>query len=335
LNTTLKVKIKGKKVYFKTKKGKTVFTRMGTVITDANGVSTSKVKLSYNKKSKTLKVTPDKKWWNSKKRKFPVEVRTTYITNQYTRDVKVGAAYAGSPNSTISYDKSLLLQANKSVAFARMSALSELNNKDVQIREAALNIKNEETLALGSGKTFDIGVHKVNQDWNVNTLTYNNRPAYEATASGVIGIQNVGNYQCDVTEIVKAWYAGEANYGVALVADNSNRAYQARLDRNPYFTVNYEIVGFDGAAQLKENIPVTRSVITAGQENYYYFDAKPGIAYDIYSESSIDTQATMYDTDKNRIAYDDNSGLDNNFSFTGAYNGTKYLKVSVKGGIGA
>lgn len=140
LNTKLKVKIKGKKVYFRTKKGKTVFTRMGTVITDANGVSTSKVKLSYNKKSKTLKVTPDKKWWNSKKRKFPVEVRTTYITNQYSRDVKVGAAYAGSPNSTISYDKSLLLQANKSVAFARMSALSELGNKDVQIRGAALNI---------------------------------------------------------------------------------------------------------------------------------------------------------------------------------------------------
>lgn len=46
LNTKLKVKVKGKKVYFKSKKGKTKFTRMNTVITDANGVSTSKVKLS-------------------------------------------------------------------------------------------------------------------------------------------------------------------------------------------------------------------------------------------------------------------------------------------------
>ena len=330
LNTKLKVKVKGKKVYFKTKKGKTKFTRMSTKITDANGVSTTNVKLFYNKKTKTLKVTPNKKWWNSKKRKFPVEIRTTYLTDKHRRDVKVGAAYAGAPNSNFGYDKSLLLQANKCVAFTKMSTLSELKNQDVQIRDAALHIKNEKTIKLGAGKTFDIGVHKVTQNWNVNKLTYNNRPAYEAGASATVGIQKAGKYQCDVTDIVRAWYAGEANYGVALVADNSNRSYQAKIDRNPYFTVHYEVVGFDGAVELKGNAPVTRSVIKAGQENYYYFDTKPGIAYDIYTDSSIDTQATMYDTAKNQVAYDDNSGLDNNFLFTGAYNGRKYLKVSVK-----
>ena len=330
LNTKLKVKVKGKKVYFKTKKGKTKFTRMSTKITDANGVSTTNVKLFYNKKTKTLKVTPNKKWWNSKKRKFPVEIRTTYLTDKHRRDVKVGAAYAGAPNSNFGYDKSLLLQANKCVAFTKMSTLSELKNQDVQIRDAELHIKNEKTIKLGTGKTFDIGVHKVTQNWNVNKLTYNNRPAYEAGASATVGIQKAGKYQCDVTDIVRAWYAGEANYGVALVADNSNRSYQAKIDRNPYFTVHYEVVGFDGAVELKGNAPVTRSVIKAGQENYYYFDTKLGIAYDIYTDSSIDTQATMYDTAKNQVAYDDNSGLDNNFLFTGAYNGRKYLKVSVK-----
>lgn len=326
----LKVKVKGKKIYFKTKKGKTKFTRVSTKLTDANGVSTTRVKLSYHKKTKTLKVTPGKKWWNSKKRKFPVEIRTTYLTDKHSRDVKVGAAYAGSPDSSFGYDKSLLLQANKCVAFTKMTTLSELKNQNVQIRDAALHIKNEKTLKLGAGKTFDIGVHKVTRNWKVNKLNYHNRPAYEAAASATVGIQKAGKYQCDVTDIVKAWYAGESNYGVALVADNANRSYQAKLDRNPYFTIHYEIVGFDGAVELKENVPVTRSVMTAGQENYYYFDTKPGIAYDIYTDSSLDTQASLYDTDKERVGYDDNSGLDNNFLFTGAYDGRKYLKVSVK-----
>ncbi len=330
LNTKLKVKVKGKKVYFKSKKGKTKFTRMNTVVTDANGVSTSKVKLSYNKKTKTLKVTLDKKWWNSKKRKFPVEIRTTYLTDKHSRDVKVGAAYSGSPDSNFGYDKSLLLQANKCVAFTKMTDLSELKNKNAQIRDAALHIKSEKTLKLGAGKTFDIGIHKVKQNWKVNKVTDNNRPAYEPNAAASVGIQKAGNYECDITNIVKAWYAGETNYGVALVADNSNRAYQAKIDRNPYFTVHYEIVGFEGAAELKENVPVTRSVISAGQENYYYFDAKPGIAYDLYTESSIDTQAVMYDTNKERVAYNDNSGLNNNFLFTGTYDSRKYLKVNVK-----
>ncbi len=330
LNTKLKVKAKGKKVYFKTQKGKTKFTHMNTVITDANGVSISKVKLSYNKKTKTLKVTPDKKWWNSKKRIFPVEIRTTYLTDKHSRDVKVAAAYSGSPDSNFGYDKSLLLQANKCVAFTKMTDLSELKNKNAQIRDAALHIKSEKTLKLGAGKTFDIGIHKVKQNWKVNKVTDNNRPAYEPNAAASVGIQKAGNYECDITNIVKAWYAGETNYGVALVADNSNRAYQAKIDRNPYFTVHYEIVGFEGAAELKENVPVTRSVISAGQENYYYFDAKPGIAYDLYTESSIDTQAVMYDTNKERVAYNDNSGLNNNFLFTGTYDSRKYLKVNVK-----
>lgn len=332
----LKVQVKGKKVYFKTKKGKTKYTRLSTRITDANGASTTNVKLSYNEKTGVLKVTPDKKWWNSKKRKFPMEIRTTYITDKHSRDVKVGAAYAGAPNSNFGYDKSLLLQANKCVAFTKMTNLAELNKPNVQIRDAALHVKSEKTLKLGAGKTFDISVHKVKQGWKVYKLTYNNRPSYEPGASATFGIQKKGNYQCDVTDIVKAWYAGEANYGVALVADNSNRSYQAELDRNPYFTVHYEVVGFDGAMQLTESTPITRSVIRAGQENYYYFDAKPGIAYDIYTDSSIDTQATMYDVNKARVGYDDDSGLDKNFLFTETYNGRKYLKVSVKnGGTGA
>lgn len=331
LSTKLKVKVKGRKIYFKTKKGKIKFTRMSTKLTDANGVSTTKVKLSYNKKTKTLKVTPDKKWWNSKKRKFPVEIRSTYITDKHSRDVKVGAAYAGAPASTFAYDKSLLLQANKCVAFTKMSTLTDLKNKNAKILDAALHIRSENTLKLGAGKRFDIGVHKIKQKWNAGSLTYNNRPAYEPNASASVGIQKAGSYRCDVTDIVKAWYAGEANYGVALVADNSNRSYQAKLDRNPYFTVHYEIVGFDGSVELKENQDITRDVLKSGQENYYYFNAKPGIAYDLYTTSTLDTQGILYDSNKNRVGYDDNSGQGNNFSFIQSYNGRRYLKVSTKG----
>ncbi|MCH5266486.1 MAG: hypothetical protein J1F02_11340, partial [Lachnospiraceae bacterium] len=65
--------------------------------------------------------------------------------------------------------------------------------------------------------------------------------------------------------------------------------------------------------------------------NYYYFDAKPGIAYDLYTTSTLDTQGTLYDTDKNRLGYDDNSGLENNFAFIQSYDGRRYLKVGTKG----
>ncbi len=327
----LKVKVKGMRVYFKNKKGETKYTRMRTVLSDAKGVSTNSIKVFYNKKKGILTLTPPKKWWKDKKRKFPMEIRTTYTTDQHDRDVKVGAAYTGAPNGRFGYDKSLLVQANKCVAFTRMTSLAELSQPNVQIRGAALHLMNEQTLKLGAGKTFDIGVHKVKEDWSAMKLTYNNRPSYESNASATFTIQNAGEYQCDVTDIVKSWYAGEANYGVALVADNSNGTYQAELDRNPFFTVHYEVVGLDGAVELKENQEITRDVLNSGQENYYFFDTQPGVAYELYTSSSLDTQGILYDSEKNRLGYDDDSGMQNNFAFIQSYDGRRYLKVRAKG----
>ena len=43
----MKIKGKGNQVYFKTKKGKKKYQRLHTIVTDANGVSTSKVKDTY------------------------------------------------------------------------------------------------------------------------------------------------------------------------------------------------------------------------------------------------------------------------------------------------
>ena len=183
---------------------------------------------------------------------------------------------------------------------------------------------------MGAGKTYDIDVHKVKESWSSKKLTYNNRPAYEEVSGAKVSIQKKGSYACNVTDIVKAWQKGESNYGVSLVSNNANRTYQAELDRNPYFTVNYEVVGFDGAVQLKENEPITRDIITEGQENYFYFDTEPGIAYEVYTDSAIDTQATMYDESKERVGYADDTGTNKNFSFVGSYNKRRYIKVSAK-----
>ena len=326
----MKIKVKGNQVYFKTKKGKKKYQRLHTIVTDANGVSTSKVKVKYNKKKKTLTVTPSKKWWNSKKRKFPMEMRTSYLTDKHSRNVKVGAAYSGAPNGTFTYDKSLLLQANKCIGFVQMSAIADLKKPNAQIRSAALHIKNKKTLKMGAGKTFDISVHKVKDKWSAKKLTFNNRPAYEAEAAAKTGIQKKGSYSLDVTALVRGWHQGENNYGAALAAENTNRTYQAELDRNPYFAVNYEVVGFDGAVQLKENEPITRDIIKEGQENYFYFDTKPGIAYEVYTDSAMDTQATMYDESKERVGYADDTGTNKNFSFVGSYNKRRYIKVGAK-----
>lgn len=326
-----KVKVKKNRIYFKTKKGKTKYTRLKTIVTDAKGVSTSKVKVSYNKKKKTVTLIPNKKWLKNKKRKFPLSFRTAYITSKHERDVKIGAAYAGAPNSNYTYNESLLLKANKCMAFTQMSTLAELGNPNVRVRNAKLYVKNEKTLKMGAGKTFRTGVHKVTKKWSGKKVTNNKRPSYESKSSAILSMQKKGTYSCDVTDVVKGWYQGVPNYGVALVAENTNGSYQTKIGKNPYFSIRYEVVGFDGAVELKENQDITRDVVKSGQENYYYFDTIPGIAYDLYTTSALDTQGILYDQSKNRLEYDDNSGLNENFQFIKSYNGRRYLKVNVKG----
>lgn len=327
----LKVKVKKNRVYFKTKKGTARYKRLKTIITDNKGVSTSKVKIKYNKKKKSITLIPDKKWINSKKRSYPMTVRTAYVTNQHERDVKIGAAYAGAPNSNYTYDESLLLQANKCVAFTQMSNLAELGQPNVKIRDARLYIKNEKALHMGAGKKFDVGIYKVTSKWSGKKVTNNKRPTYETEKSASLSLQKRGIYACDITKIVESWYKGVPNYGVALAAENTNGTYQAALEKNPTFSVHYEVVGFDGAVELKENEDITCDVLKSGQENYYYFDAQPGIAYDLYTTSSLDTQGILYDENKERTAYDDDSGQGKNFSFIRSYDGRRYLKVNVKG----
>ena len=326
----LKVKVKGKRVNFVTKTGKKKYIRMGTVVTDANGLSTTNVKLSYNAKTKILSVTPNKKWWDSKKRKFPIEIRTTYITSDHERDVKIGAAYAGAPDSNFGYDKSLLLQADKCIGYIKMNDIPELKGESVQIRDAQLILQNEKKLELASGKTFDVSTYKVLEGWSEDKLTFNNRPAYDTIRASTVALKNVGSYSFDITQIVKAWYCGESNYGIALVAENGNKTYQARIERNPYIMINYETVGIDGAAYLTENNPITKEAIQTGQEDYYYIEGEKGITYDIYTDSNADTQAILYNADKEQIGYDDDSGLGKNFLLTGNFDQRTYIKVRTK-----
>lgn len=327
----LKIKVKNNRIYFKNKKGKTKYTRLKTIFTDANGVSTAKEKVKYNKKKQTITITVDKKWWNRKERKFPIQARTAWITDRHERDVRIGASYKGAPKANYKYDSSLLLKAGKCISYVKMSQLAELNKPNVKILSAKLQVENETDFQMGAGNTFDLNLHKVTQKWVSKYVTYKNRPTYAKEIITTLSMQKKGRYTCDVTDVVKDWYQGEKNYGIALVADKRNGAYQAKIKKQPAFMVRYEVVGFDGAVELKEGQELIREVLQAGQENYYYFDAKPGIAYVLTTSSNVDTQGTLYNTEKVRLQYDDNSGLENNFAFVQSYEGRRYLKVGTKG----
>lgn len=335
----LKVKVEKGRVYFKNKKGKAKYARLATIVTDKKGVSTSKVKVTYNKKKHILTLKVNKKWWDNSKRTFPVQIRAAIKTDQHERDVNIGTAYRGTPKANYTYQADMLLKADKCYGYVKMKTIKDLYSENVAILSAALNIENKSTIDMGAAKTFDIDIHTVNTKWSPKSTTYKNRPGYDENKVATIQLQKKGNYRADITDVVKNWYGKNEskskvmNNGVALVANAGNEAYQTKLSKYPYFTIRYDMTGFEGAAELKENTPIKRDVVKAGQENYYYFEPEKGIAYELYTSNSdnptqvLDTQGTLYSAEKNRMDFDENSGYGNNFMFIKSFDGKTYVRV--------
>lgn len=335
----LKVKVKSGRVYFKDKKGKAKYTRLATIVTDKKGVSTSKVKVTYNKKKKILTLKVNKKWWNSSKRKFPMQLRAAIKTDEHERDVSIGTAYKGTPSANYTYHSDMILKANTCYGYVKMKTIDELFSENVSILSASLKVENKTTIDMGAAHTFDVDIYKLNTAWSPKKTTYKNRPSYDNNKLASFHLQKKGIYEADITDVVKDWYGKNesksrtANHGVALAAESSNEFYQAKLGKYPYFTIRYDVVGFDGAVELKENTPMKREIVKAGQENYFYFEPEKGIAYELYTSDSdnqarlINAQGTLFDKEKNRLAFDEDSGYGNNFMFVRSYDGKSYVRV--------
>ena len=330
-NKGLKMKRnKDNRIVFKTKKGNVKFTRMKTIITDAAGVTTSKVKVTV-KKNGTVKIVPDKKWIKSKKRVYPLQYRTSIITNEHMKDVKVASSYSGAEGASYIYDHELIVKPSKGDAFIKTETLPERTNDKVKILEATLHLDNTKTIVRGATKTFDIGIHEVTQDWKAKKVSYKNRPGFNSEVEAVVSLSKAGRYKSDITKLVTGWYQGKHNYGVALIANNENGVYEARLSKNPYVTIRYEVPSFHGATTLQEKQTVSRDIVTNEQENYFCFKPEKDIAYEIGTTGKVNTRLTLYDENKKRIAYDDNSADGINAKIVRGFKeseGTIFVKVT-------
>lgn len=77
--------------------------------------------------------------------------------------------------------------------------------------------------ASGFGDTSEdpgtLDCHEVIEDWDHQTLTWNNRPDIDPPFDSVPGIDGYGVLLCDATEAVLGWlYGVYPNYGVALTS---------------------------------------------------------------------------------------------------------------------
>ena len=102
--------------------------------------------------------------------------------------------------------------------YMRFTNLPVLDNADY-IAKATVMLRKPTTLS----KSIPIEVHKVNQAWTDQTISWGNNDAFNDTVEDYVIAKNVGNYTWDITGIARGWYEDPEN----LLADNTGMMFKA------------------------------------------------------------------------------------------------------------
>ena len=135
----------------------------------------------------------------------------------------VGDAYVVSGSPSKNYGTTTTLAVQNGVTSYIQFNLTAMPS-GATVSRATLNLYVD---AVTAGGVFD--VYQVNGAWTETGLTYNNRPALGASATGNNPITvTTGNafLVIDITPLVQSWLAGStANYGVAMKLSGTNGSF--------------------------------------------------------------------------------------------------------------
>lgn len=179
-------------------------------------------------------------------------------------------------------------------------------------------------LNASSGGSEAVAIHKVTEDWSANTVTFNNQPAFESTASyRYYKDSYLGSRQLVVlTDLVRDWIQNGNNYGFVVKADNENGSEVRTYTRSnytdsgklPYMLVSYyprsnDYWGFvnvnsstfaKGKVFDTDNISVSFTV--SEEETFFMETAQPHCPYG----AQRDTKLYLYNSSGTLLAYNDN-----------------------------
>ena len=249
-------------IELKNKDGKVVYEIYAPFMTDAKGEKSTQLQMEI-KSQKNHKLTvvfsADAAWLNDAKREYPVTIDPSFSTSQSWQNTACSYIDSAHPSTAYGYGSEsgytgtvyagTFGQGNYR-SFLKMNKLPTLNKGDI-IVGAYLS------LHLYQDSFYDnmyVGAYHVKDAWTQSTVTWNNRPNFEA---------NIVDYKklykdiskdslwtrWNVTNSVKRWYGGEVNNGIMLkpVNEAANAQCAAFYSSNypdtsiarPAFTIVY------------------------------------------------------------------------------------------------
>jgi RHS repeat-associated protein len=166
-------------------------------------------------------LTPDKTWLDSSDRVYPVTVDPSMQTSLDVNSIH-DTFVASNDTSNKSQNQFVRVGQTPVVGTTRTYIkfdLPQLSTGDM-ITGAQLDL--QLCSGVSKGSSNQVNVHKINQDYNPDTITWATQPSYDSKieALNVVNASVNNDYSWDITSIVKQWYTQNQNYGLMMEEDN-------------------------------------------------------------------------------------------------------------------
>lgn len=255
--------------------------------------------------SYALTVTADRAFLESSSTVYPVTIDPTVTLEETINSKKYiedSVVYSSSPSSNYGNSTVLLGNTTRSI-FLKFPGLSE-NQQMIFVKGskiARFYVSYYSTGVSTNASSASYSVHNVNDLWDENTITYNNMPTCNSSASNTSSVTGTAGYKTiDISNSARQWenVAYDAAYhGVKLTFGASMKFYSSEVENTsykPYLMINYDSAEI-GIYQIR-NVATTNlmNVATSSTSNnadvyQYEEDYTVGQAFRIVYNSSSDT----------------------------------------------
>ena len=219
---------------------------------DANGNYSNAVSYSMTQKNQkyTITVSADKNWINADDRVFPVTVDPTLEYGNESR-VQSTYVYSGNPDHVMcndsNFDSMGVSKTNSGkelIGYSKLMSIPSLPQNAI-LTEATVHF---ERRGHSGSDDATVAISQVLGEWDVNTITYNNRPAFSTVVLDYCRAGKASSdFSWDITSTMKLWMNGTPNYGLAfwLTDDSPNGQINFFLPHDsdnaskPYYQIKY------------------------------------------------------------------------------------------------
>lgn len=274
-----------------------------------------------------LNINADEDWVNSSDRAFPVTIDPSIFGDEIVWDSYTYSTY---PNKNYGYDEELWV-SNYRTSYICIEDLPELPS-GATFNYAYLYVSYYYYITDGG---LLAGAYQVLEEWDEETITYNNAPAVSTTrldtdvltASEYITESSPGIACFIITDAVSDWYDDSStNFGIAIKRESSTtytnssvilKSYEAGDGDYAYISVNYTYYVPDGVYALQSDYSTTRWMtieddsVWAGNHMQQKYSASSPVNTSVFDRSSLFKISRVSGTSRYIIR----SLLNNNLSF--------------------